>query len=294
MKTHRGIPNLAVLLLMTVSAPTITLMPAASAQCIGPGDADGNHVVDLSDFAVLWECLTGPANALPNGVCDPQAASAFDTDGDNDVDLRDYSRFANAFLTEYFDYGPHREDPEAERFAIQLSGELRAPDEMYERVHRDLALVRQLYSDLQGVSDTPEYVGDHLLVRLVSANNRGMFDTLNAFFLVTYDYQYHGDPGLHLLRFCDDLNAPALALNYEDLDEVQHAEPDWVYCTYGCGPSNIDVSQSVTHYRYTFNYVSQNPANPSESCWRTRILETDDSGQVLQMSCTDSCLGECP
>jgi hypothetical protein len=283
-----------VLVLVTASSPAITPMSQASAQCIGPGDADANQIVDLSDFATLSGCLNGPGAALSNGVCEPQAASVFDTDDDGDIDLRDYSRFATAFMMEYFNYGPHRENPEAERLAIQLSGELRAPDEVYERVLRDLALLRELYSDLQGASDTREYVGDELLVHLVSPNNRGMFDTLNAYFLIVSDYEYHIVPGLHLLQFCDNLNAPVLVAEYEALDEVQNAEPDWVDCTFGCARSQIEVSRSMTNYRYTFNYDAQNPADPNSACWRVRVLETDGVGQVLQVSCTDSCLGECP
>lgn len=287
MKTYRGTPVIAILLLAELCASAITSKSAASAQCIGPGDSDANHVVDLQDYASLMGCLGGPATALPIGVCNTQAASAFDTDNDGDVDLRDYSRFATAFLQEYFDYGQHREDPEAERLAIQLSGELRAPDDVYERVRRDLEILRQLYLDLQGAFDTPEYGSGSLLVRLVSPTNREMFDALNAFFLVTSDYQFHNDPGLHLLQFCDELNAPVLALVYEGLDEVQYAEPDWVYCTDGSCRWQIEVSRSMTLYRYTFNYASG-------ICWRTRVLETDDTGQVLLVSCADSCLGECP
>ncbi len=290
-KMHRGTSNLAVLLLTTVGASTITSMPTASAQCIGPGDADVNHVVDLSDFAVLWECLTGPVNALPNGVCDPQAASAFDTDGDNDVDLRDYARFATSFLREYFDYGPHREDPEAERFAMQLSGELRAPDEVYERVHRDLAAIRQLYPELQGVTDFQEFVGDYLFVRLVSNNDRDMYDALNDYFLVTSDREFEIVPGLHGLRLCDNINAPVLAARYEELDEVQYAHPDFPACIDCCG-SQIYVTESGLYHRYTFYYAYD--TDECFGCWRARVLDTDEAGTVTQVNCTDSCLGECP
>jgi uncharacterized lipoprotein YddW (UPF0748 family) len=56
------------------------------------GDADGNGVVDLDDFAALPDCLGGPGGDLPGEECE-----AFDFDDDRDVDLADVARFQQAF-----------------------------------------------------------------------------------------------------------------------------------------------------------------------------------------------------
>ena len=51
------------------------------------GDLDGDGDVDLDDFAVLVECLQGPAVAYPLGC------RAADLDVDGHVDLADFAAF---------------------------------------------------------------------------------------------------------------------------------------------------------------------------------------------------------
>ncbi len=292
MRTHQGVRARPLPLLVMLGAWQFMSTSGALAQCIGYGDADVNHVVDLSDFSEFAKCLSGPENILSKKECDPQVALIVNADGDDDVDLRDYSRFATAFLREYFDYGPHRADPEAERLAMQISPELRAPDDVYERVRRDLAIMRANYADLQWASDTPDFEGDRLLVRLVSPADHEMFDQWTAFLLVTRDYSNRNDPGLHFLAFCDNLNIPALVRAYEQLDEVQYAGPSFLICLFGCCVSQIELSESSVGYHYKFFY----PANPEDcsGCYRTRVLDVDEAGSVAHISCSDSCLAECP
>lgn len=80
----------------------VGLHPAARAPSLsivlgraGPtGDANGNCTVDLVDAAAFSDCFLGP------GILPPETEhclSAFDFDGDSDVDLRDVSEFANRY-----------------------------------------------------------------------------------------------------------------------------------------------------------------------------------------------------
>ena len=56
-----------------------------------PGDCDGDGDVDLTDYAVFADCLTGPSGDLmPNCTC-----SDINTDGD--VDLADFIQFQQVF-----------------------------------------------------------------------------------------------------------------------------------------------------------------------------------------------------
>ncbi len=64
-------------------------------ECDVEGDADGSGVVDLGDWPMLHDCLTGPCTTPP---CDqPIYANAccswFDHDRDNDIDLADLGTF---------------------------------------------------------------------------------------------------------------------------------------------------------------------------------------------------------
>ena len=61
-----------------------------------PGDSDGNGTVDLADYAFFVRCLAGPdVSPCPTPpVTEWTCRRAFDLDGDDDVDLRDFARFA--------------------------------------------------------------------------------------------------------------------------------------------------------------------------------------------------------
>jgi hypothetical protein len=65
----------------------------------GSGDSNGDGQVNLTDFAVLADCLTGPC---AGGVCDPPLYSngccaLVDMDGDGDADLTDVGLFQTEF-----------------------------------------------------------------------------------------------------------------------------------------------------------------------------------------------------
>jgi hypothetical protein len=53
----------------------------------GPGDGNGDGVVDLADYALFFDCLTGPEMPAPAGC------GAFKFDADLDVDLADFAAF---------------------------------------------------------------------------------------------------------------------------------------------------------------------------------------------------------
>jgi hypothetical protein len=64
------------------------------------GDFDGTGVVDLADWDPFTDCIASPgvtpSPTLPE--CVDACLGAFDSDGDNDVDLQDFSAFQRDFL----------------------------------------------------------------------------------------------------------------------------------------------------------------------------------------------------
>ncbi len=56
------------------------------------GDADGNGVLTLADFALFPECVSGPAGGYPQPDCE-----IFDFALDGDVDLGDFAEFQSRF-----------------------------------------------------------------------------------------------------------------------------------------------------------------------------------------------------
>jgi hypothetical protein len=61
-----------------------------------PGDFDGNGTVDLADYTFFVRCLAGPGvSPWPTPpVTVWTCRRAFDLDEDDDIDLRDFARFA--------------------------------------------------------------------------------------------------------------------------------------------------------------------------------------------------------
>jgi len=86
-----------------------------------------------------------------------------------------------------FDYGPHRDNLEAEVLAMELTGELRAPDEPYERILRDLALIRQRYPFLESEIHGLPWMPGQLFVRLEPAGTWPEYEALNAYYQVIED-----------------------------------------------------------------------------------------------------------
>ncbi len=64
-------------------------------ETIAPGDFDADGVTGPADIAAFAECLNGPfAPPLPlSPTCGDACLTAFDFDGDNDIDLADFAAF---------------------------------------------------------------------------------------------------------------------------------------------------------------------------------------------------------
>ena len=65
----------------------------------GPGDFDGDDDVDPSDLSGFVDCMGGPdaAVAPPSPACLDACLSAFDSDGDLDVDLLNLAVFQREY-----------------------------------------------------------------------------------------------------------------------------------------------------------------------------------------------------
>ncbi|MBI1825910.1 MAG: hypothetical protein HY287_16260 [Planctomycetes bacterium] len=61
------------------------------------GDLDGDHDVDLTDFAIFSQCMPGPNDPIAPDGCNIEDFLAADLEHDTDVDLSDFAVFQNAF-----------------------------------------------------------------------------------------------------------------------------------------------------------------------------------------------------
>ena len=258
----------------TMICGLVFLIPASHADppCFGPGDLDGNGIVGAGDLDVFAECMAGPDVTKPPSGCDPEAFAHADLHADGDVDLHDFAVLTQLVGQTYFNYGPHRDNLEAEMLAMGVSGRLRAPDAQYERILGDLALIRAQYPELVTVIDDEDYVPNQLIVGINDGQPLDDYHALNEYYRVE-DEEIHSF--YRLLTFCDNLNAPLLAPIYAALPSVNWGDPNWWigiddYIT-------IDVLGST--YRYNIDDGFWDCFDGCD-CHRVWVIDVDEFGTV--------------
>ena len=236
------------------------------------GDCNGNMIPDECDI----DCN---GNLVPD-ECDIADGTSFDEDGSG---IPDECEVFSGCLSgaDYFDYSPHRENGEAEQLAMNLTSQLRAPNEEYNRILRDLHLVHLTIPETATVVGRGDHHPKHLLVRLYVDMPHSGYDQLNTFYQVIDDHEYTIVEGLHLLTFCDNINVPVLAQEYELLPEVQHAEPDTLI--------SIDDEDEVwlTVLENAFRYTIWDAWSNCPSGWICHVLwlvDVDELGSVSLVS----------
>jgi hypothetical protein len=177
-----------------------------------------------------------------------------------------------------FDYGPHRDDQEAELLVMEATGELRAPDEEYERVRRDLALIREAIPYLESVVDQPDWTPDRMPVNMDPTLPWDDYEALNVYYQVI-DVD-HFINNWYYLTFCDNINIPQLYPIYKALPEVIQAHPDWL--TDYTGNQIVVTGMGAT---YTYQVVDGFNDCPSGClCERVWAIGVDQSGAVDVLS----------
>ncbi len=83
--SRRGFPFLALVVGVTSVCGIVHACP--------PGDVNGDDHLDLLDYAVWPDCLTGPNDGPPGNGC----SATVDSDFDQDVDLFDWRKFQSIF-----------------------------------------------------------------------------------------------------------------------------------------------------------------------------------------------------
>jgi hypothetical protein len=243
--------------------------------CWGRGDINADAAVNAADLAAFAACLAGPEQSGPP-ECSPAQWPRADLEGDNDVDLRDYGELMQLAGTAYFNYGPRRDNLEAELLAMELRGTLRAANADYNRILRDLGLIRAAYPELATVIEDPEYVPNQLIVKLIDGQPTGGYEALNSYYQLVNEEIYSWG---RVLTFCDNLNAAVLAEEYDSLPEVQYANPNWMI--------GYDDEITVTDAGLAFNYLIDDgfwDCFDGCDCHRVWTFNVDWAGHVVLVS----------
>ncbi|MFA5423190.1 MAG: right-handed parallel beta-helix repeat-containing protein [Phycisphaerae bacterium] len=134
---------------------------------------------------------------------------------------------------------------EAQLIAIEISGQLVAPNDLTSRILGDLALIRDACPQIAGITYRPHYVPDELMVGIteeaVQQYQQGQYhalDSLNQIYGVVEVEAHFGLVNFLLLKFNQVYNMPLLAQIYTEsnLEGVKYAEANYLI---GDGPTII-------------------------------------------------------
>jgi hypothetical protein len=154
-----------------------------------------------------------------------------------------------------------RDNEEAELAALWLSGDLVAPQDLYQRIKRDLARIRQEHSDLETMASIefmPPWVPSQLLTRFTPEGVEKIRDgdypeleLLNARFgLTRLDTISLWRMGTAIMEFYGRKHPLALGAPYVALDDVMWAEPNHYVGDWSCvypWPIDGGMSYLVRH-----------------------------------------------
>ena len=200
------------------------------------------------------------------------------------VDLRDLAEFQNVYTDTYFVYGPWLEDKEAAHIAIELSGALRTPVRLFERIHRDLLTIRANFPEFENVVYDGPPNPRRLNVRPVDGEWGDVLQELARYYRA--DVECSGS--YCTVVFCDQLNMELMAALWERFPQVEDAETTGHFHFPSCPRSGLWVEISYGTLIYNFWCCS--------SCWRYLAFEMSESNQILSIVVSHpyDCVPDCP
>ncbi|MCG8408493.1 MAG: hypothetical protein MI923_25105 [Phycisphaerales bacterium] len=268
---------------------------AATAQdCCVPADANTDLTIDALDVPHFAAVLLDPGGAEAQSFC------SSDLNADGAVDGEDITDFVQALLnpdTVLFDFGPVREDPEAEQIALEtlgFSGSLLPSDDLYDLVVQDQALIRasEPFGEfLVNESHSPAWIPNRMIVRIFQGQPRDQYNCLNAFyrvidetFLVTL-----GNADWFVVTFPGNLNIRALGMIYQQAPEVELTHPDFIV-----GRSNAwELTESLLG-GYIWNIDDGSfDCEDGCDCHIRYVFESDGEGEVNMLDATTEGGGVC-
>ena len=240
-----------------------------------PSDTNCSGVVDVDD---LLEVINSWG---PSGTGDPG-----DINASGAVDVDDLLAVINAWGECQFDFGVQYKNAEAHQIALEMlaSNQIIAPQAVYDRIDRDLELIRTAYPALAEQTHSMAWAPNQLIVALLQNQPSGSYDCLNAFYqVIDSDLLFSsGGSTYYVLTLDGKFNAEGLAAIYTALPEVNFAEPNglvggqnyWVPSNLGGGKWKWEIDDG---WHDCFDGCD---------CHKQYVLQTDADGNIIEISIT--------
>lgn len=260
-----------------VAAAFTTPAMAADPCGVCPADVVADRQVNVFD---LFELLSAW------GTCPDQCATvcASDLSGpsgtpDCNVDVFDLFAVLSAWGACGFDYGTQFPDAEAHQIALEMSLGLLASEADYNRVLRDLGLIRAAYPALADQFHSIAWAPNQLIVAVDRTVPHDDYECRNGWYGVIDEQLLFasGNNDWYVITLPGKINAEALAVDYEHLAEVAFAEPNGLF-----GGQNYWIpSRLITgNWRWDIDDGWHDCFDGCD-CHHTYIIETDAAGNVI-------------
>jgi hypothetical protein len=188
----------------------------ASGPC--PADANCSGGVDVDD-------LLGVINHWGN-----IDFNEYDINQSGSVDVDDLLQVINAWGSCVFDFGTEYKNAEAHQIGLEMlsNSQLTLPLATYDRIDRDLDLIRTAYTALADQFHTMAWSPNQLLVAIQQGQPLDEYQCSNTFYqVIDSDFLFNGGSGAwYVLTFDGKVNVEALAAEYTGLPGVNFAEPN--------------------------------------------------------------------
>ncbi len=258
---------------LTVMVLSLCMVPAHQTQASEccPPDLNGDGEIGAADLAALlasWgPCLGCPA----------------DINGDGEVGAADLAALLASWGSCAFDFGDDYSNAEAEQIGLEQlgpAGPLLVAADDYERIDRDLDLIRTFEPNLASQFHSMAWVPDELLVGLIKGESEQEYLCLNEYYQVINIQLISQGLQLYLLTFADKLNIEALGPIYAEAPNVNYGEPNGLF-----GGQNFweptDLGGGVWRWDIDDGFLD---CFDGCDCHRLYVIETTADGHVTLIS----------
>lgn len=195
-----------------LSAPAV----ATSIPC--PSDTNCSGAVDVDDLLAVinhWGAIDFPPA---------------DVNYSGNVDVDDLLYVINDWGACVFDFGPVYKNEEVHQIGLEMlpNSQLTLPQATYDRIERDLDLIRTAYPALADQFHSMAWAPNQLIVALQQNQPMESYECHNTFYqVIDSDFLFTGGSGSwYVLTFNGKVNVEGMVEKYEVLPVVNIAEPN--------------------------------------------------------------------
>lgn len=246
---------------------------AAFAAYPCPSDLNCDGQVGAADLGALL------------GAWGPCAGCRSDLNGDGHVNAADLGALLGSWGGCTFTYNPPVKNQEAEQIGLEMlgaGGPLLLPTADYERIDRDLGLIRAAYPGLASQFHTMAWAPNQLIVKVLIAVPPSEYPCLKTYYGVTDELLIFtsGGGNWYVLTFAGNSNVETLASIFAAAPEVEFAEPNGLF-----GGENFYTPQNLGDgiWRWTIDDGFWDCFDGCD-CHRFYIIDVDAAGAVSLVS----------